>query len=103
MASNFSPEQIEELREAFKIFDKDGGGTISIDEIKLILEQRGAKVTDNDLKLIMAAVDEDKSGEIDFDEFVKMMSVVGCAPLSSRTSLATLCSPVHYFRFSLYC
>lgn len=46
-------------------------------ELKSILEHRGNWVTDSDLRQIMAAVDEDGSGEIDFNEFVKMMSAVG--------------------------
>jgi len=72
----FSDEQVEEFREAFKIFDKDGGGTISIGEIRSIMDGRGERLSDKELANLMEAIDEDRSGEIDFNEFVKMMAVV---------------------------
>jgi len=76
MAVEFTAEQIEELREAFKMFDKDGGGTISIAEIRSILDTRGERLSDHEMAELMAAIDTDRSGEIDFDEFARMMSVV---------------------------
>lgn len=74
--ATFSPEQLEEFREAFKLFDKDGGGTISISEIRAIMDTRGERLSDAELAELMTAIDEDRSGEIDFDEFCKMMAVV---------------------------
>jgi hypothetical protein len=64
--STFTPEQIEEMKEAFKMFDKDGGGTISLAEIRMIMNQRGEKVSETELNELMKAIDEDGSGEIDF-------------------------------------
>lgn len=58
------------------MFDKDGGGTISLAEIRLIMDQRGERISDAQLAELMAAIDEDRSGEIDFNEFCKMMAVV---------------------------
>jgi len=74
--AEFTPEQIEELREAFKMFDKDGGGTISIAEIRSILDTRGERLSDGEMAELMAAIDTDRSGEIDFEEFTRMMAVV---------------------------
>lgn len=55
----FSTEQLEELREAFKIFDKDGDGTISVTEIKEIIAKRGDNFTDAEIAELMAKVDTD--------------------------------------------
>lgn len=61
----------ERLKAAFRLFDKDGNGTISPDEIKEVLGL-GAEDTDMIDKLI-DEVDENKDGEIQFDEFCAMM------------------------------
>jgi len=61
----------ERLKAAFRLFDKDGNGTISPEEIKEVL---GLTEQDNEMidKLI-DEVDENKDGEIQFDEFCAMM------------------------------
>ena len=59
MSGNFTEEQIEELREAFKIFDKDGDGTISVAEIKSIMTSRKENLTDEEIQKLMAKVDTD--------------------------------------------
>jgi len=75
MAQKFTEEQIEELREAFKIFDKDGDGTISVDEIKSIMTSRNEKLSDEEIKKLMSKVDTDGSGLLEFDEFVQLMAM----------------------------
>lgn len=60
----------EKLRSAFNLFDKDGSGTISPDEIRKAL---GIDSTDEHLNVLIAEVDENGDGEIQFDEFCNMM------------------------------
>ena len=55
------------------MFDKDGGGSISIDEVKQILSF-GQNLDDAAVNLIIKQVDENGDGEISFDEFQKMMT-----------------------------
>merc|ERR1719153_1997614 len=63
----------EELKEAFRIYDKDGQGFITNDILKEILREIDATLTEDDLDNIVEEVDEDGSGTMDFDEFVEMM------------------------------
>jgi calcium-dependent protein kinase len=60
----------ERLYEAFKMFDKDGSGKISIDEVKLIMKE------DDDAKIkeIIKKYDLNNDGEIDYAEFLNMMT-----------------------------
>jgi len=58
-------EDIGDLKETFQMFDKDGGGTISMAELKGVMERLGTKVSDAELKEIIATVDENNDGEID--------------------------------------
>ena len=75
-----SPEA--KLKWMFSIFDKDGGGTISGDEIEDLLrglfEMSGQEFTEKDLKTaskdIMAAIDSDGDGEVTRQEFLKNAS-----------------------------
>lgn len=80
--SAFSPEEIEELRQAFNLFDKDGGGTIDVAELRAILDQRGKRMSDKELRQLMDMVDEDRSGEIDFEEVLKFTLSVFSASFS---------------------
>jgi calmodulin len=73
--TELSKEQLQVLREAFKIFDSDKKGAISIDVVKIILELiTGEEVDEDELDDVMEEFDEDESGEIEFAEFVKLAS-----------------------------
>jgi calmodulin len=39
----------EELHEAFKVFDKDGNGTISAAELRHVMTNLGEKLTDEEV------------------------------------------------------
>eukprot|EP00826_Nyctotherus_ovalis_P030290 TRINITY_DN2412_c0_g2_i2.p1 TRINITY_DN2412_c0_g2~~TRINITY_DN2412_c0_g2_i2.p1 ORF type:complete len:356 (+),score=110.69 TRINITY_DN2412_c0_g2_i2:374-1441(+) len=57
---------------AFNVFDKDGNGGISADEVKAVLGV-GKNITDEQWKDVIMEVDLNGDGEITLDEFVKMM------------------------------
>lgn len=64
------------LEDAFKAFDRDNSGKISADEIKEIL---GCTIRSKDRlwKRILNEVDQNGDGELDFEEFKKMMMRLG--------------------------
>jgi calmodulin len=72
-AGKLSPAQIKEFKEAFSIFDKNGDGGISIDELQIFLETLGQQPTEKEVAEMMREVDKDGNNEIDFDEFLQMM------------------------------
>merc|ERR1711920_681847 len=79
LAAKFLVEEDEEalkkeLKEAFRIYDKEGNGYISTDTLKEILKELDSKLTNEDLENIIEEVDEDGSGTLDFDEFMEMMA-----------------------------
>ena len=57
----------EELKEAFRIYDRDGQGFITTDVLKEILREIDSELTEDDLDNIIEEVDEDGSGTLDFD------------------------------------
>ncbi|CAG8550543.1 2710_t:CDS:2 [Paraglomus occultum] len=63
----------EEIREAFKVFDKDGNGFISAAELRHVMTNLGEKLTDEEVDEMIREADVDGDGQINYEEFVKMM------------------------------
>ena len=65
--------QIQQFREAYSIFDKDGDGGITTEELGSVMKALGHKATKEEVEQMFAQVDDDGSGEIEFDEFLVIM------------------------------
>merc|ERR1719433_1666304 len=66
-------EQIEELREAFNLFDTEHSGTIDARELKAALRALGFEVKKEDVRRMLSDVGKDPSQPIDFNDFCEMM------------------------------
>jgi len=66
-------EQIEELREAFNLFDTEHSGTIDARELKAALRALGFEVKKEDVRRMLNDVGKDASQPIDFNDFQEMM------------------------------
>jgi len=64
----------EELREAFRLYDKQGNGYINVSDLRDILRALDDNITEDELDEMIAEIDTDGSGTVDFDEFMEMMS-----------------------------
>ena len=65
----------EKLHAAFRMFDKDGSGIISAEEIREVLCFGGTNSLSTEaVDAIIKQVDENGDGEIQFEEFVVMMT-----------------------------
>ncbi|VVD01225.1 unnamed protein product [Leptidea sinapis] len=67
-------EQINILKKAFEAFDHEKKGCIGTVMVGTILGMLGHPVDDDSLKEIIDEVDEDGSGELEFEEFVTLAS-----------------------------
>jgi len=63
----------EELTEAFKVFDRDGNGFISAAELRHVMTNLGEKLSDEEVDDMIRDADVDGDGQINYEEFVKMM------------------------------
>merc|ERR1712158_83803 len=62
-----------ELKDAFRIYDKEGLGYITNATLKELIGELLAPLTEEELDGIIDELDEDGSGTMDFDEFCEMM------------------------------
>ncbi|KAI7884540.1 EF-hand [Lichtheimia hyalospora FSU 10163] len=69
------PEQHQELRDAFDVFDKNQDGVISAEELCAMMHQLGEKITLQEAENMIAEVDKDNDGVVNFEEFLHMMGV----------------------------
>ncbi|CAF4562414.1 unnamed protein product [Rotaria socialis] len=84
---NISPEELEELREAFRVFDQNGDGSITLSELRIVLDQMGLDPSEEELQDMIREVDADQSGSISFVEFVDMVKKAVDTNKNSREEL----------------
>jgi calmodulin len=63
----------QELLKAFEVFDKDGSGTISSDELRNVLKSLGENLTDDEVEEMIKLADRNGDGSIDYHEFANIM------------------------------
>ncbi|XP_050304901.1 troponin C-like [Anthonomus grandis grandis] len=79
LASRFMVEEDaeamqQELKEAFRLYDKEGNGYITTSTLKEILKELDDKLTNDELDMIITEIDTDGSGTVDYDEFMEVMT-----------------------------
>ena len=62
-----------ELKQRFKLFDKDGNGLIDREELRDVMQQLGEKLSEEDIEEMIQDADKNGDGLIDYQEFVKYM------------------------------
>uniref|UniRef100_A0A8C5LZP5 Calcium binding protein 1 n=1 Tax=Leptobrachium leishanense TaxID=445787 RepID=A0A8C5LZP5_9ANUR len=67
------PEEIEELREAFKEFDKDKDGYISCKDLGDCMRTMGYMPTEMELIELSQQINMNLGGHVDFEDFVELM------------------------------
>merc|ERR1712194_882725 len=77
-----SVDEVEEMKEAFDLFDNDGSGAISVNELTSAMKSLGFDVKHAVVYNMVSDLDADGSGEIEFGEFLDVMT----AKLSERNS-----------------
>jgi calcium-binding protein CML len=76
-------DEEEDMREAFNVFDQNGDGYITVEELRSVLSSLGLKQgrTAEDCRRMISKVDADGDGRVDFTEFKQMMRGGGFAAL----------------------
>ncbi|TFK65979.1 EF-hand [Pluteus cervinus] len=63
----------EEIKEAFRVFDKDNSGYISAAELRHVMTNLGERLSEAEADEMIREADVDGNGQISYNEFVKVM------------------------------
>jgi len=72
-SEGFRKAELEEFKEAFVNYDTNNSGAVDVVELGGVLRWLGYHVTVEMQQDLLYEVDVDKSGELDFDEFLKIL------------------------------
>ena len=71
--TRFSAAKIQEMRNAFGLFDRDRDGTINAKELGAVMKTMGNAPSDDILDKMIKVADSDGSGVVEFQEFMEMI------------------------------
>ena len=63
----------EDIVKSFKVFDRDGDGLITEDELHITMNNLGEPMNENQVTAMIAEADLDGDGKINLKEFQKLM------------------------------
>ncbi|XP_036338059.1 calcium-binding protein E63-1 isoform X1 [Rhagoletis pomonella] len=63
----------EDLIAAFRVFDRDGNGFITRDELQTAMEMIGEPLSEAQLTQLLAIADLDQDGRINYEEFTRLL------------------------------
>mmetsp|Transcript_7636 Transcript_7636/g.14466 ORF Transcript_7636/g.14466 Transcript_7636/m.14466 type:complete len:177 (+) Transcript_7636:42-572(+) len=73
--NSLGPEEVKQCKVFFKTFDRDQSGELSKWELRLALEAMNQNPSDEDIDTILNELDASKNGRLDFQEFMKALSL----------------------------
>lgn len=75
-----SPEMVQNIKDCFDLFDQDGSGSISFEELTTALETLGLDTSEKDVNAFIKMGDDDEDAmgddshyQVEYDEFLGMM------------------------------
>eukprot|EP00331_Platyophrya_macrostoma_P019872 CAMPEP_0176467696 /NCGR_PEP_ID=MMETSP0127-20121128/38604_1 /TAXON_ID=938130 /ORGANISM="Platyophrya macrostoma, Strain WH" /LENGTH=116 /DNA_ID=CAMNT_0017861029 /DNA_START=139 /DNA_END=489 /DNA_ORIENTATION=- len=66
-------DPLDEIRKAFKLFDDDDSGKISLKNLRRVAKELGETMNDDELQEMIDEADRDGDGEINEEEFIRIM------------------------------
>merc|ERR1711982_257208 len=76
-----SADEVQEVKDAFDLFDTDSSGAVSVQELVDAMQSLGLDQKNEAVFNTIKEIDTDGSGELEFQEFLEMMT----ARLSDKT------------------
>ncbi|PVD31834.1 hypothetical protein C0Q70_07252 [Pomacea canaliculata] len=70
----FSDKEYEEIKRTFCVFDQDGNGHITRNELKSVVRMLGQNMSEAELNEMILHADSNASGTIEFEEFLPLIA-----------------------------
>ncbi|CAD6344061.1 unnamed protein product [Miscanthus lutarioriparius] len=106
IADHLSAEEVEDIKEMFKVMDTDNDGIVSYEELKSGIAKFGSHLAESEVQMLIEAVDTNGRGALDYGEFWlshfiykgwQMMSTFG-GPSYFSTRMAMVSLSLRSFR-----
>jgi centrin-1 len=81
-----SADEVQEVKDAFDLFDGDNSGAVSVNELIEAMQSLGLEQKNEAVFNMIKEIDTDGSGELEFQEFLEMMT----ARLTNKTPRADI-------------
>merc|ERR1712173_159923 len=88
--TEFTRKEIKDFETKFTLYNESGSGTISLTELKAMMEKLKAPQTHLGLKAMIKEVDEDDDGAISFREFLIIFRKAAAGELDLESGLGQL-------------
>merc|ERR1712216_1097655 len=86
-AMPLNAEQVQDIKDAFALFDTDGSGTIDSTELKVAVRALNLDPKNDGLKNLVGMINGDSASAINFNEFLNLMSTEIEAQHSSESKI----------------
>ncbi|XP_066363046.1 calcium-dependent protein kinase 16 [Miscanthus floridulus] len=70
IADHLSAEEVEDIKEMFKVMDTDNDGIVSYEELKSGIAKFGSHLAESEVQMLIEAVDTNGRGALDYGEFL---------------------------------
>ena len=84
MAKDYSDEEIQEIKETFYFFDKEGKGLVPEAKVGTMMRLLGVNLRENEIQKLMAEVNVTQDKKIDYIAFLKIMNMLRWEDSGSR-------------------
>ncbi|EDW46848.1 calmodulin-1 [Drosophila sechellia] len=74
MSGSLTDAQIEEIREAFSVYDKERSGWVSVQQLGGVMRALGESLTEAEIYDLANECDVDFGGQVQFKDFLYVMS-----------------------------
>jgi len=75
---------VKELADAFKFFDLNSDGKLSLKELSAVVRSLGDEVAEEDLQQLIKRVDSDGDGHLNLSEFIHLNTQASCSSAESE-------------------
>ena len=76
MAKDYTEEEIQDMKETFYFFDKEGNGLVPEIKVGTIMRLLGVNLRENEIQKLMLEVNVTNDRKINFIAFLKMMNML---------------------------
>ncbi|XP_030561421.1 calmodulin-beta-like [Drosophila novamexicana] len=74
MTMRMSAPDDDDLREAFRVFDKENTGYIGVNELRMVMMNLHVQLAEDEAEEMINSYDTDGDGKLSFEEFTAMMT-----------------------------